>query len=119
MTTIKQKALLFQEKIEILRIFHEKSQTKIQTKVTAELQFPVSTLRTNLKNKEENEGKFKLGGNVQRKKQKKAGFRNDGVDAVLEEEEEPVMLQGFPGYSSMMTMEHSTKFKQLKILLRM
>lgn len=31
---------------------------------------------------------------------KKAGFRNNWVDVMLEEEEEPVILQSFPGYSS-------------------
>ncbi|CAH0730271.1 unnamed protein product, partial [Brenthis ino] len=31
---------------------------------------------------------------------KKEGFRNNVVDVVLEEEEEPLILQGFPGYSS-------------------
>ncbi|KAL3273026.1 hypothetical protein HHI36_014482 [Cryptolaemus montrouzieri] len=31
---------------------------------------------------------------------KKAGFRNNGVDDVLEGEKEPIKLQGFPRYSS-------------------
>ncbi|XP_045496574.1 tigger transposable element-derived protein 4-like [Colias croceus] len=82
MTTIKRKALSIQEKIKILNVFDKKSQTKNQTQLAAELQLPVSTLRTILKNREEIKEKYRLGG-VQRKKQKVGKF--DKLEKVLVE----------------------------------
>ncbi|CAH0713248.1 unnamed protein product, partial [Brenthis ino] len=82
MTTIKRKALSLQEKIEILKVFDEKSQTTNQTQLAAELQLPVSTLRTILKNRVEIKEKYRLGG-VQRKKQKIGKF--DKLEKVLVE----------------------------------
>lgn len=82
MTTIKRKALSIQEKIKILNVFDKKSQTKNQTQLAAELQLPVSTLRTILKNREDIKEKYRLGG-VQRKKQKVGKF--DKLEKVLVE----------------------------------
>lgn len=82
MTTIKRKALSLQEKVEILKVFDKKSQTTNQTQLAAELHLPVSTLRTILKNREEINEKYRLGG-VQRKKQKVGKF--DKLEKVLVE----------------------------------
>ncbi|CAB3224717.1 unnamed protein product [Arctia plantaginis] len=73
MTTVKRKALSLQEKMKILKIFDENSQTKNQTQLAAELQLPTSTLRTILKNREEIIEKYSLGG-VGRKKLKAGKF---------------------------------------------
>ncbi|KAK9719728.1 CENP-B N-terminal DNA-binding domain [Popillia japonica] len=104
MTTIKRKALSLQDKIKILQAYDEKSPTTNQTELAAELQLPVSTLRTILKNREtelaaelqlpvstlrtilknreEIKEKDRLGG-VERKKQKVGKF--DKRETVSEE----------------------------------
>ncbi|KAK9704610.1 DDE superfamily endonuclease [Popillia japonica] len=69
MTTIKRKALLLQEKINILQAYDENLQTTNQKELAAELQLPVSTVQTILKNREEIKEKYRLGC-VKRKKQK-------------------------------------------------
>ncbi|KAK9720512.1 Tc5 transposase DNA-binding domain [Popillia japonica] len=69
MTTIKRKALSLQDKIKILQAYDEKSPTTNQTELAAELQLPVSTLRTILKNREEIKEKDRLRG-LERKKQR-------------------------------------------------
>ncbi|CAK1556035.1 unnamed protein product [Leptosia nina] len=82
MTTIKRKALSLQEKIEILKVFDTKSQTTNQTQLAAELNLPVSTLRTIIKKRGEIKEKYKLG-SAQRKKHKVGKF--DKLEKVLVE----------------------------------
>ncbi|XP_063360017.1 tigger transposable element-derived protein 4-like [Cydia amplana] len=73
MLKIKRKALSLEEKAMILKIYDGKSQTKKQTELAAELQMPVSTLRTILKNRKVIQEKGYLG-TAKRKRQKVGKF---------------------------------------------